>query len=142
MMTLTEKAAYLKGLADGLSLDPNKAETKVINAIIDIIDDLALTSSDTEDSIALLTEQVDAIDEDLDELETVVYDEDFDEDDDEDYFEVECPACGEVICVDDSIIEDGSINCPNCNELLEFEIDDECGCGCGCECGCDDEDDE
>lgn len=129
-MTLTEKASYLRGLADGLGLDPEKAETKMFNAIMDVIDDLALTVSDTEDSLALLSEQVDAIDEDLDELESVVYEDEDDEFDDDDFFEVTCPACGETICIDDSILEEGSINCPKCNELLEFEIDDE---DCGCE---------
>ena len=103
-MTLTEKAAYLRGLAEGLGLDSEKPETKMFNAIMDVIDDLALTSADIEDSIALINEQLDAVDEDLDELESFVYDEmDDDElfdDDEEDCFEVECPACGEVICVD------------------------------------------
>ncbi len=129
-MTLTEKAAYLRGLSEGLGLDPEKAETKMFNAIMDVLDDLALTASDTEDSLALLSEQVDAIDEDLDELESLVYeDEDDDEfEDEDDYFEVTCPACGEVICVDEAILEEGSINCPKCNELLEFEIDDGCDC--------------
>ena len=67
-MTLTEKAAYLRGLADGLGLDPEKAETKMFNAIMDVIDDLALTASDTEDDLAVLNEQLDAVDEDLDEV--------------------------------------------------------------------------
>ncbi|MCL2507824.1 MAG: hypothetical protein FWF05_01470 [Oscillospiraceae bacterium] len=130
-MTLTEKAAYLKGLAEGLSLDAEKPETKLFNAILDVIDDLALTSSDLEDSVALLSEQLDAVDEDLDELEEYVYDE-FDDDDDmfdddEEYFEVECPACGEVVCVDEQILEEGSLNCPSCNELLELELDEDDG---------------
>ena len=138
-MTLTEKAAYLRGLAEGLNLDAEKPETKMFQAIMDVLDDLALTSSDLEDSIALINEQLDAVDEDLDELETFVYDELDDEDeffDEDDCFEVECPNCKEIICVDSDILEEGSINCPNCNELLEFEIDEECE---GCE-GCDDED--
>jgi len=136
-MTLTEKAAYLKGLAEGLCLDAEKPETKLIKAIIDVIDDLALTSSDLEDSLALLGEQLDAVDEDLDELEEYVYEEldDDDFDEDEEYFEVECPACGEVVCVDEQILEEGSLNCPNCNELLELEFDED-DCDCGCEdCG-------
>ena len=125
-MTVTEKAAYLRGLAEGLSLDADKPETKIINAVIDLLDDLALTVSDLEDSVEILNEQVDAVDEDLDELESYVYeDEDFDEDDD-DFFEVECPKCGETVCVDEDILEEGSINCPNCNEMLEFEIDCDC----------------
>ena len=127
-MTLTEKAAYLRGLAEGLNLDAEKAETKMFSAIMDVIDDLALTGSDLEDSIAVIHEQLDAVDEDLDELENFVYDEMDDEDDifdDEDVFEVECPNCKEIICVDGDILEEGSINCPNCNELLEFEIDED-----------------
>ena len=138
-MTLTEKVAYLKGLAEGLALDESKPEIKVINAMMDILDDLALTVCDLEDGMDLISEQLDAVDEDLDELESFVYEELDDCDccdddcDDEDYIEVECPCCGEVICVDKDILEDGSINCPKCDELLEFEFD--------CDCDCDDCDD-
>jgi hypothetical protein len=127
-MTLTEKAAYLRGLAAGLNLDEEKPETKMFHAIMDVIDDLALTGSDLEDSIAVIHEQLDAVDEDLDELENFVYDEMDDEDeifDDEDVYEIECPNCKEIICVDGDILEEGSINCPNCNELLEFEIEED-----------------
>ena len=139
-MTITEKVAYLKGLAEGLALDEAKAETKVIKAMMDVLDDLALSVSDLEDGMDLISEQLDAVDEDLDELEGYVY-EDLDDcccddccdDDEEEYYDVECPSCGEVICVDRDILDEGSINCPNCNELLEFEID----CDCGCE-DCDD----
>ncbi len=136
-MTLTEKVAHLKGLAEGLMLDESKAETKLIHAMIAILDDLALTTSDLEDTVAVLDEQIDAVDEDLDELESFVY-ESFDDDDDcccddEEKYDVQCPSCGETICVDASILEEGSIACPNCNEILEFEI--ECDC-------CDHGDDE
>ena len=138
-MTVTEKAAYLRGLAEGLNMDADKPETKLFNAVMDLLDDLALTVSDLEDGLEILSEQVDAVDEDLDELESIVY-EDFDDydDEDDDFFEVECPNCGEIICLDEGVLEDGSINCPNCEELLEFDID--CGCGCGCSCEEDDED--
>jgi formylmethanofuran dehydrogenase subunit E len=110
-----------------LALDAAKPEAKLINAIIDLLDDLTLTVSDLEDGLEILNEQVDAVDEDLDDLESYVYeelDEDYDEDDD--YFEIECPKCGEVVCVDEGVLEDGSINCPNCDELLEFDIDCDC----------------
>ena len=135
-MTVTEKVAYLKGLAEGLALDQNKPETKIINAMMDVLDELALTVSDLEDGMDLISEQLDAVDEDLDELESFVYEElddcDCDDcdcdcyDDEEEYFDVECPSCGEVICVDREILEEGSITCPNCNELLEFDV--ECDC--------------
>ena len=134
-MTVTEKVAYIKGLADGLNLDGKKEEVKVIKAIIDLLDDLAMSVSDLEEGLDIVSEQVDAVDEDLAELESYVYD-DCDCDDccdDEDYYEVECPKCGEVICVDEGILEDGSINCPNCDTLLEFDP--------GCDC-CDEDDED
>ncbi len=139
-MTITEKVAYLKGLAEGLAIDESKPEAKLIGAIIDVLDDMALTVSDLEDGLDLFSEQLDAVDEDLDELEGFVYedlddcccDDCCDDEDEEEYYDVECPSCGEVICVDGDILEEGSINCPNCNELLEFEID------CDCDCDCDD----
>lgn len=139
-MTVTEKVAYLKGLAEGLALDESKPETKVINAMIDILDDLALSVSDLEDGLDMFSEQLDAVDEDLDELEGFVYDDDYDDDcccddccDDEEYYDVECPGCGEVITIDCDILDEGSIECPNCGELLEFEC--ECDCDCCDDCG-------
>ena len=129
-MTLTEKAAYIKGLAEGLSLDASKPETKIINALIDLVDDIALAVSDVEDELVLVGEQVDAVDEDLDALESYVCDDDDCDcccddccDDEDEFFEVECPACGEVINVDEGILESGSIECPACGENLEFDIE-------------------
>ena len=102
--------------------------------MLDVIDDLALTVSDLEDELALLTEQVDAVDEDLDDLEQFVYEEDFDDDcccEDDDVYEVDCPACGETVYFDGEDIDAGFAACPACGEKLEFELD---GCDCGC-CG-------
>jgi len=140
-MTITEKVAYLKGLAEGLAIDESKPEAKLIGAIIDVLDDIALTVSDLEDGLDIFSEQLDAVDEDLDELESFVYeelddcccDDCCDDEDEEEYYDVECPSCGEVICVDGDILEEGSINCPNCNELLEFEIDCDYDCDDCCE---------
>ena len=118
-MNLTEKAAYLRGLAEGLGLDAENKETKIINAIIDLLDDLTLTVADNEDELALITEQLDAVDEDLDALESSVYDDececdcgsdDFDEDD---LYELECPNCKETVCFDSSIFDsEEPLTCP------------------------------
>ena len=132
MMTVTEKAACLKGLAEGLNLEESKPETKLINAMIDVIDELALSVADLEYAVDMLTEQVDAVDEDLAELEDFVFEDDDDDYDDccgcsgcgdDDYFEVECPACGEVICLDESVLDEDAIDCPACGETLEFDFD-------------------
>ena len=136
-MTNTEKVAYIRGLAEGLELDDSKKEVKVLNAIIDLLDDLAMSLADLEDGYSDMADQLDAADEDLGSLEDDFYGDDEDDEDDEDtcYYEVTCPNCHETICLSEDIIEDGQMDCPNCGETLEFDIDecDDDGCDCGCE---------
>ena len=137
-MTLTEKASYLKGLAEGMELDAKDKQAKLILAMIDLIDDMALTISDLEDECAELCEQIDAVDEDRASLEDGVYGDEDDEcdccgDDDEEFYEGEGPACNDTIYLDEEMLEDGGITCPNCGTELEFDFgcdceDDECDC--------------
>ncbi|MEG0854632.1 MAG: hypothetical protein RSF82_12200, partial [Angelakisella sp.] len=141
MMTITEKVAYLKGMADGMRLDESANEGKLLKTVIDVLEDMALTISDVEDTIGEMSQQVDEIDDDLAAIEEDWYDEDEDEDDEDVRYEVECPVCGNVINVDEDLLEEGAIDCPNCGENLEFDFDEddededeECGCGCNCEC--------
>ena len=92
-MEITEKVAYLKGLAEGLGLDKEGKEGKIIAAMIDILDDIALELEDLGDGLEEVCDGLDAVSEDLEEVEDIVYDE-FDEDDfeDEDEEEEECYA--------------------------------------------------
>ena len=135
-MTVTEKVAYLKGLAEGLGIEEDSKEGKLLKAVMDVLADLAVSVEDLEDYTAELTEQVDAIDEDLDALECDFYDDECDccgDEDEEAYYDVCCPNCDEEFCVDEETLLEGGIECPNCGEHLEFgeiECDDECGCGC------------
>ena len=126
-MTVTEKVSYLKGLAEGLGIDENEKNGKVIKAIIDVLDDLAFTVADLEDGFDELIEQVDAIDEDLGSLEDDFY-EDEDEDDedyDADWFEVEFPTCEEPLVIDDKALADGMIQCPNCHDKFALDLSDD-----------------
>ena len=82
-MTNSEKAAYIRGLMEGMDLDPNAKETKLFNAIVDLLDDLSLSVEEMEDAYDELSGQVDEIDEDLGELEEEFYDIDEDDDDDD-----------------------------------------------------------
>ncbi|MDD6275133.1 MAG: hypothetical protein PUA86_10630 [Clostridiaceae bacterium] len=151
-MTSQEKVAYLKGLMAGLELDPEKKETKVLNAIADVLDDIVHDMLDIEDDIIDLGDQVDGIDEDLTSLEDDFYDdkedeEDEDEDeDDDDFFEIKCPGCGEELYIDGDILEEGSLECPKCGRVMEFHPVCDCGCDhCDddcCEDGCCDGEDE
>ena len=133
-MTITERAAYIKGLAEGLGIDESTKEGKVIKALIDAFDDMALTVSDLEAELDELTEQVETIDEDLGSLEEDYYDLDDDCDCDEcgaedfedgDIYEVCCPTCGDIVCIDSDMLEEGQTTGPNCGELLEFDLEDD-----------------
>ena len=126
-------------------MDGSKKEVKVLNAVIDLLDDMAKSMARTEEALNETRDQLDEVDEDLGLLEDDFYgDEALDDEDDDDeeecYYEVTCPNCNETICLSEDIICDGQIECPNCGKLLEFDLDDdECDCGCGCE-DCQDKD--
>ena len=117
-MNLTEKAAYLKGLKDGLNLNTETAEGKLIAALIDLVDEMAASVTDIEDMSYAVSEELDAIEDELDAIEEVLddeFEEDYEDDDDEDeadddedyefdddvIYEVKCPTCGEVINLDE-----------------------------------------
>ena len=139
-MTTPEKVAYLKGLAEGFGFDPEKKEGKILSAILDVLEDLALDQQDMGEDIAELEEGLDAVSDDLEDVEEILFgdpedddmDEDMDDDmDDEDmevsdwdgetvYYDVKCPACGEIVTFEEEDLKKGSIQCPACHETLEF----------------------
>ena len=142
-MNIYEKAAYLKGLMDGLNLDTEKAEGKMIAGIVELLGDLTKRLHDVEETTIAISDELDEIEEDLDAIEDYILDEDEDEDDydfdddDDDFedegfdfgdedsiiYEAEC-VCGNIVTFDEEILEAGSIICDNCGETLEFSFDD------------------
>lgn len=146
-MDICEKIAYIKGLAEGLGIEDTTKEGKVLNAIIDLLEDITEEICDIEDGCDELMEQIDAVDEDLSALEDIVYEDDdcdcCDCDDcddccdcDDDVYEIECPACNDIIYLDGEMLEEEGMVCPNCGTELEFDFD-----GCDCDC-CDSEEAE
>jgi len=151
-MTISEKSAYLKGLMDGLNLDTEKAEGKLISAIVDLLGDVTKKLTDVEETTIAISDELDEIEEDLDAIEDYIldeededyeddyedYDDDFDDEDEDEYdeegfdfgdedstiYEVKC-SCGNVINFDEETLEEGSIICDNCGETLEFTFEDE-----------------
>ena len=149
-MTISEKSAYLKGLMDGLKLNTESDEGKMIAAIVDLLGDVTKKVVDIEDTTIAISDELDEIEEDLDAIEDFIMEEDDDDEDwdfddgdddwddeDEDYeegfdfgdedttiYEVQC-ACGEIINFDEETLEKGSIVCPNCGETLEFSLEDD-----------------
>ncbi len=156
-MILSEKAAYVKGLMDGLNIDDSTKEGKVLLAIYDLISDIANTVDEIDADVDDIVEFCNVLDSDLQTVEDYLLDEEDDEDDDcdcdccdcdcdcdcgdcdccdcdccddDDTYECVCPTCGDIIELTLPMIEEGSINCPGCGELLEFDIEEE---DCDCE---------
>ena len=142
-MKLTEKVSYLKGLMDGLEINDSTKEGKVLLKMADILDEIADSIEGIQDEVDEITELVDIIDQDLGDVEDALCDDDdddcecdcdcdcddcddddFDVDDDE-LYEVTCPTCGDTICLNEQMLEEGSMECPNCGENLEFDFDAE-----------------
>lgn len=139
-MTISEKVAYLKGLAEGLAIDTEASkEGKLISVMIGILEEVGLSIEDLEENTVALGEEIDALSDDLADVEKVVFDEE-EEDDcccgEDDFFETECPNCGETLVIDESILEEGVIQCPNCKQKFALDLSDDCCCGeDGCSCG-------
>ena len=143
-MKLTEKAAYIKGLADGVAYNKESAEGKLIAALIDMVDAMAKEMEILDDTIDELTDYIEEIDEDLGDVEECLCEDDdecdcdcddcdcddcdgcdcCDCDEDGEFFEIECPSCGEIICFDESIDPEELI-CPACHEKFACLVDEE-----------------
>ena len=155
-MSMTEKSAYLKGLADGLEYDKTTKEGKIIAALLDLVDDMAKALADVQNDIEeidedldYLNEYIEEIDEDLSDVEDFLDEEccceddedydDLDEFDEEEYEECDgdCASCDGCDCGDEDYFE---IVCPSCGKTVCFdsELDPEnllcpaCGEKFGC----------
>ncbi|MBR5446345.1 MAG: hypothetical protein IKV57_09480 [Clostridia bacterium] len=141
-MTTKEYSAYIKGLLEGLQLDQTKPETKVINALCGIIEQMAGEIEDLKENTQMALDYAEELDEDLGALEELIYededfededdpccgccgceddDEDEDDEDDSDFYCAMCPSCGEKVYFDDTI-DPEDILCPACHKPL---VDDE-----------------
>jgi len=133
MNYLRERVAYLKGLADGMKLDTSTNEGKLLRAILEVLDDMALAVDDIEEAQELLSEQVDEIDDDLADIENLLYgvdeedeEEYYDDEDDDEAVELECPHCGETVDLEDAFMRGNTVLCPHCGKEIEIEFECEC----------------
>lgn len=142
-MTASEKVAYLKGLIEGMEIGEKSEQGKLFSVIADILEDLASDVADIEENAYDLAEEIDALSDDLADVEDIIYDCDDDDEDEDDFrccgcsaaddedepepifFELTCPACDKTITVDEDVLNLGSIQCPNCGEMMEFDFDED-----------------
>ena len=148
-MGITENAAYLKGLAEGLKLDESTNEGKLIVKMLDVIEEMAEKISILESANEEMFNYIEGMSEDLVNLENDFYEnaesEDYSDlnDDgedeeytDEEYYEIECPTCGEKICFTEEFDLDNFL-CPACgNKIDDIELIDDCGDCDGCSEDC------
>lgn len=138
-MKLTEKMSYLKGLLDGMEIDTTTKEGRALIQMTEVMQEMSNCVEDLQTQVDELSELCDILDSDLGEVEEDLYD--FDEcdcgcecdsdEDEDDYdfdgdelYEVCCPECGDTVILDEFMLEEGSIDCPNCGSCLEFDFDD------------------
>ena len=152
-MNIREKVAYVKGLLSGLDLDEDKKETKILKAVVDLMEDISESVVDLEDDVDEICAQLEVLDEDLADVEGEIFDDECEcecncncDDDcdcgchlDDNFYEVVCPSCDEKICLSEETLLDDKMDCPRCGELLEFDLSDVDSCKCGCDCDCDDD---
>ena len=138
-MSLSEKASYLKGLMDGMKLNTETDENRLLAKVVELLHDMAVSIDDLEDNAIAVSDELDEIEDNLDAIDEYLMDDEDDDDyddyedyDDDDYgfdddtnYEVTCPKCGEVQQLSEEELLKGSVICPKCGEPLEFEFDED-----------------
>ena len=150
-MELKEKAAYLKGLVEGLGIDETTKEGKVIKAMSELLCEMAQAVDGIDEDVTQAYDQINDLSEELEDLEADLYEdddaddeeeetdaseedaEDADDEDDDDnadvasepYYEVACPACGETVYVSEDDLDVGEAICPSCKVAFEVALADD-----------------
>lgn len=149
-MNLSEKLAYIRGLCEGLDLQPDTKESRVLLAMFDLMEDMVEVVTSIDEDVDQIYEEIDAIDADLDDIEEVLFgdgcdcedcedcdDDDcdcghchgHDDDDDDSLYEFTCPACNESLVVDEETLFNSDFACPSCglrfDDILDSIADDD-----------------
>ncbi|MBL0387009.1 hypothetical protein JJB07_10140 [Tumebacillus sp. ITR2] len=146
MKGVKERLAYLRGLAEGLNVGQNSPEGRVLVEMMEVLQVMSRSLDNLEMTQSHLTEYIEAVDDDLTDLENEFYDEydedldalllddgdeydedldldDYDESEDSaiEYIEMNCPNCGENVFVDEDVLDSDEVVevlCPECNETV------------------------
>lgn len=135
MSELTNRASYLTGLAEGLKLDTEKPEGKLIDEMLKLISEMAEALEAIDDEQAFVADKLDEMEEVID----IIGENVFGGDEDDDVYTLVCDKCGAEIDFTEDDLDDlanGEFVCPECGEEIELNFD-ECDCGCDCDCDCD-----
>lgn len=141
---LSEKAAYLQGMAEGMKLAEKSDEGKMLEKVIDLMAEMAASVEEAYDVVEECEERIDDLEDYAEDISDILsgdcdcdcdsdhcdcgcedeFDDDDDELDDVDFYEVKCPHCKEKVFFDEDMIDDGEFECPNCGEAIEIDMED------------------
>lgn len=143
MSNLTERASYLRGMAEGMKLSRENDEQKLLLEMLELMGEMAEKINELDEDMGEMEAYVEDLDEDLADIEDTLFgdeeeEEDYDEDDgdgeDEDGEEVEeleelafdCPYCGKSVMLKSSDISfEESPVCEHCGKPFFTDIDDD-----------------
>ena len=144
VILMREKAAYLKGLVEGLGIDETTKEGKVIKAMSELLCEMAQAIDGIDEDVTQAYDQINDLSEELEDLEADLYEDDEEADEDEaddaeaeededdnadvasePYYEVACPACGETVYVSEDDLDAGEAICPSCKVAFEVALADD-----------------
>ena len=136
MGNLTDRAAYLRGLAEGMCLDKEKKEHKLLLEMLGLMDEMAQKVSDLDADEGELEEYVEDLDSDLSDMEEVLFGDDEDECDcdeedgcscdEEEELSFDCPHCGKTVLVKAADIDyDESPVCEFCGKPFFVDTEDD-----------------
>ena len=134
-MELTERAAYLKGLIEGLGIDETTKEGKIIKAMNELLGELSTAVMGLDEDLTQAYDLINDLNDEIEDLEADLYEEDEEQDsqdddedednDDEPFYEVACPNCGAASVIEEETLLSGGVVCPSCGQPLDFEVTEE-----------------
>ena len=139
-MELTEKAAYIKGLIEGMGIDDSTNEGKVLRVMSELLSDMAAAVAELDEDRSTAYDEIDAVEQELEDLEADLYEDedaedevDYAADEDEDagdddiasepFYEIACTACGETVYVSEDDLDAGEANCAHCGVTFEVALE-------------------
>ncbi len=145
-MTIVEKAAYLKGLCEGLGVDPDSRDGKLWGALNELLSDMAHEIEDLQSGSLDFADTLDEFGDELSYLEELTCGLDRPEDFDDETCTGDCGSCDldcgfadEDADEDESDADDGEddgddeepgydgvlydVKCPVCGEEITFDED-------------------
>ena len=124
-MELSNKAAYLQGLVDGLGVDESTKEGKIIKAMSALLAEMAEALEGMDEDLSRAYDQINDLSDELEDLEAEEDADDANDDDiaSEPFYEVACPNCGETVYVSEDDLDAGEANCAHCGVTFEVALE-------------------